>query len=82
LAKAAAKTGAEDLAEDAGLAAFAGPAAPIIGVIGGLVTLGTTIAGLFHHAPPPTKVAPPPPPTSSIGGNLKDTQSGMGASLA
>ena len=82
LAKAAAKSAGEDMAEDMGLAAFAGPAAPIIGVIGGLVTLGTTIAGLFHHAPPQTKVAPPPPPTSSVGGNLKDNQSGMGASLA
>jgi len=62
-------------------AAFSGPAAPIIGLIGGLVSLGTTIAGLFHKKPPPVKEAPPPPPTTSVGGNLRDTLSGMGAGI-
>jgi len=62
-------------------AAFAGPAAPIIGLIGGLVSLGTTIAGLFHKKPPPVKEAPPPAPVSSVGGNLKDSLSGMGAGI-
>jgi len=62
-------------------AAFSGPAAPIIGVVSGLITLGTTIAGLFHHKPAPQKIAPPPPPTSSVGGNLKDSLSGMGGGI-
>jgi len=62
-------------------AAFSGPAAPIIGLIGGLISLGTTIAGLFHKKPPPTKIAPPPVATASIGGNLKDTLSGMGGGI-
>lgn len=62
-------------------AAFSGPAAPIIGLIGGLVSLGTTIAGLFHKKPPPVKVAPPPVATVSVGGNLKDTASGMGGGI-
>lgn len=90
-AKAAAGAGgdiAEGLGEGAGIgegleaaAAFSGPAAPIIGLIGGLVSLGTTIAGLFHKKPPPQKVAPPPAPTTSVGGNLKDTLSGMGGGI-
>ena len=63
------------------LSGFAGPAAPIVGLVGGLITLGTTIAGLFHHKPPPTKEAPPPPPTSSIGGSMRDTVSGYGAGI-
>ena len=60
---------------------FAGPAAPIVGLVGGLITLGTTIAGLFHHKPPPTEEAPPPPSTVSVGGNLRDTVSGMGGGI-
>jgi hypothetical protein len=60
---------------------FAGAGAPIVALVGGLVTLGTTIAGLFHHKPPPTKEAPPPPPTSSIGGSMRDTVSGYGAGI-
>ena len=89
-ARAAAGGAASDIAESvagtvgAGLdeaAAFAGPAAPIVGLIGGLVSLGTTIAGLFHHKPAPQKEAPPPPSTVSVGGNLKDSVSGMGAGI-
>jgi hypothetical protein len=62
-------------------AAFSGPAAPIIGLVGGLISLGTTIAGLFHKKPPPVKVAPPPVATTSVGGNLKDVSSGMGGGI-
>ena len=90
-ARAAAGAGAdaiEDLGTGAAVgegieaaAAFSGPAAPIIGLIGGLVSLGTTIAGLFHHKPAPQKIAPPPAPTSSVGGNLKDALSGTAGGI-
>jgi len=65
-----------------GAAAFSGPAAPILGLIGGLVGLGSTIAGLFHKKPPPQTIAPPPATNVSVGGNLKDQLSGMGAGIA
>jgi len=83
-----AEAGAEGLAEAgaagegiASLSEFAGPAAPIVGLIGGLITLGTTIAGLFHKKPAPVKEAPPPAPVSSIGASLKDTVSGLGGGI-
>ena len=57
------------------LAGMAGPAAPIVGLIGGLISLGTTIAGLFHKKPEPKKIAPPPPTQMSIGANLSQNQS-------
>jgi hypothetical protein len=63
------------------MAGMAGPAAPIVGLIGGLISLGTTIAGLFHHKPPPKKEAPPPAQQMSIGGNLSSTQSMGGAGI-
>ena len=77
---------AESVAGTVGLgfdeaAAFAGPAAPIVGLVGGLISLGTTIAGLFHHKPSPQKQAPPPAPTSSVGGNLQDSLSGFGGGI-
>jgi len=75
----AAASGVGDVLDTA--AAFSGPAAPVIGLIGGLVSLGTTIAGLFHHKPSPQKQAPPPAPTSSVGGNLQNSQSGFGAGI-
>jgi len=75
----AAASGVGDVLDTA--AAFSGPAAPIVGLIGGLVSLGTTIAGLFHHKPSPQKQAPPPAPTSSVGGNLQDSLSGMGGGI-
>ena len=62
-------------------AAFSGPAAPVIGLVSGLVTLGTTIADLFHKKPPPKEQAPPPVAVASIGANLKDSVSGMGAGI-
>ena len=90
-ARAAAGAGEDALADaGAGLgigegletaAAFSGPAAPLLGLVGGLISLGTTIAGLFHKKPPPVKEAPPPAPTVSVGGNLKDSLSGMGAGI-
>ncbi len=88
-ARAAAGAGTEAGEEIAGgigagldeIAAFSGPAAPIIGLVGGLVSLGTTIAGLFHHKPAPQKIAPPPAPVASVGGNLKDALSGQGGGI-
>jgi hypothetical protein len=63
------------------MAGMAGPAAPIVGLIGGLISLGTTIAGLFHKKPPPKKEAPPPAQAQSIGANLSSTQSMGGAGI-
>lgn len=60
-------------------AAFAGPAAPIIGLVSGLLTLGTTIASAIHKKP--KAVAPPPPSQVSVGGNLKDTVSAMSGGI-
>ena len=75
----AAASGVGDAIDTA--AAFSGPAAPIVGLVGGLVSLGTTIAGLFHHKPSPQKQAPPPAPTSSVGGNLQNSSSGFGGGI-
>ena len=63
------------------MAGMAGPAAPIVGLVGGLISLGTTIAGLFHKKPPPKKEAPPPAQAQSIGANLSSTQSMGGAGI-
>ena len=60
-------------------AAFAGPAAPIIGLVSGLLTLGTTIASAIHKKP--KAVAPPAPTQVSVGGNLKDTVSAMSGGI-
>lgn len=60
-------------------AAFAGPAAPIIGLVSGLLTLGTTIASAIHKKP--KAQAPPQPTQVSVGGNLKDTVSGMSGGI-
>jgi hypothetical protein len=75
----AAASGIGDVLDTA--AAFSGPAAPIIGLVGGLVSLGTTIADLFHKKPPPKEEAPPPVAVASIGGNLRDSVSGMGGGI-
>jgi hypothetical protein len=75
----AAASGIGDVLDTA--AAFSGPAAPIIGLVGGLVSLGTTIADLFHKKPPPKEEAPPPVAVTSIGGNLRDSVSGMGGGI-
>jgi hypothetical protein len=57
------------------MAGLAGPAAPLVALVGGLVSLGTTIAGLFHHKPKP--VTPPPSKvnTMNVGANLSSTLS-------
>lgn len=48
-----------------------GAAAPLVAAVGGLVALGTTIAGLFHkNKPPPPVTAPPPPAAAQIGADL------------
>ena len=60
-------------------AAFAGPAAPIIGLVSGLLTLGTTIASAIHKKP--KAQAPPPPTQVSVGGNLRDTFSAMSGGI-
>ncbi len=65
-----------------GAAAFAGPAAPIVGLIGGIIGLGTEIASAVKKPPPPPKaIAPPPAATISVGGNLKDAMSGAGGGI-
>jgi len=83
VAKVGANVG-EDLGEDAlsgvasGLLASApelGPAGLITGAVGGLIQLGSTIAGLFESKPKPP---PPPPPVpvvqASVGANLSQIQ--------
>jgi hypothetical protein len=63
----AVSTGLEALAPEVG------PAAPVVAAIGGLIQLGTTIAGLVHKKPKQATVAPPPPPQASqIGVNLSE----------
>ncbi|MAZ73347.1 MAG: hypothetical protein CMC70_09385 [Flavobacteriaceae bacterium] len=83
VAKVGANVG-EDLGEDAlsgvasGLLASApelGPAGLITGAVGGLIQLGSTIAGLFESKPKPP--APPPPVPvvqASVGANLSQIQ--------
>jgi len=83
----AAKVGAsvgEDVGEDAlsgvatGLLASApelGPAGLITGAVGGLISLGSTIAGLFESKPkPPTPPPPVPVVQASVGANLSQIQ--------
>lgn len=59
----------------------AGPLAPVLGLVGALVGIGTSIAAAFHKKPPP-----PPPPTAStldiqsVGANLSNNPS-VGAGL-
>ena len=63
----AVSTGLEALAPEVG------PAAPVVAAIGGLIQLGTTIAGLVHKKPKQATIAPPPPPQASqIGVNLSE----------
>ncbi len=71
-------TGALDGVAD-GLLASApelGPAGVITGAVGGLIQLGTTIAGWFHHSKPTPPPAPTPviPVQASIGANLSTIQ--------
>ena len=63
------------------MAGFSGPAAPIVGIVGGLISLGTTIAGLIHKKPEAKTKAPPPSAPSSIGANLSSTQSMGGGGI-
>jgi hypothetical protein len=63
------------------MAGMAGPAAPIVALVGGLISLGTTIAGLFHHKPKPKEEDPPPQATQTVGANLSSTQSMGGAGI-
>jgi hypothetical protein len=57
------------------LAGLAGPAAPLVALVGGLVSLGTTIAGLFHHKPKPKTPPPSKVNTMNVGANLSSTLS-------
>jgi hypothetical protein len=65
--------------------AASGVAAPIVAVVGGLVSLGATIASAFEKKKKPP--SPPPPPTSNqntgtqIGGNLRQDQGDSGVGL-
>lgn len=48
-----------------------GPIAPFVAAVGGLVALGSSLAGLFHKNKPPPKVAPvAPPPAAQVGVDL------------
>ena len=48
-----------------------GPLAPLVAAVGGLVALGSSIAGMFHkNKPPPKVVAPPPPAQAQVGADL------------
>lgn len=48
-----------------------GPIAPFVAAVGGLVALGSSLAGLFHKNKPPPKVAPvAPPPAAQVGADL------------
>ncbi len=48
-----------------------GPIAPFVAAVGGLVALGSTLAGLFHkNKPPPQVQAIAPPAAAQIGANL------------
>ena len=71
----AAAAGLEEAAPEAG------PLAPVLGLVGALVGIGTSIAAAFHKKPPP----PPPPSAStldiqSVGANLSNNPS-VGAGL-
>jgi hypothetical protein len=57
------------------LAGLAGPAAPLVALVGGLISLGTTIAGLFHHKPKPKTPPPSKVNTMNVGANLSSTLS-------
>ena len=48
-----------------------GPIAPLVAAVGGLVALGSSLAGLFHKNKPPPKIQPVAPPAAAqIGANL------------
>tara|TARA_R100000657_G_C4682352_1_gene132197 strand:+ start:686 stop:1915 length:1230 start_codon:yes stop_codon:yes gene_type:complete len=48
-----------------------GPIAPLVAAVGGLVALGSSLAGLFHKNKPPPKVEPVAPPAAAqVGANL------------
>ena len=48
-----------------------GPIAPLVAAVGGLVALGSSLAGLFHKNKPPPQVQPvAPPPAAQIGADL------------
>ena len=76
-AKAGADAGLEGVgASIAGLSELAGPAAAVVGLVGGLVSLGSTIADALHKKPAPTTVeAPAPAKIVSVGANLANTVS-------
>ena len=80
IASGAAEAGEEGAGLAAGegidmMAGLAGPAAPLVALVGGLVSLGTTIAGLFHHKPKPTTPPPSSVNTMNVGANLSSTLS-------
>lgn len=57
----------------AGLEAAApetGPIAPLVAAVGGLVALGSSLAGLFHKHKTTTAPPPPPPVQAQIGADL------------
>ena len=76
-AKAGADAGLESAgATIAGLSELAGPAAAVVGLVGGLVSLGSTIADALHKKPKPTTVAAAPTPKIvSVGANLANSVS-------
>ena len=76
-AKAAGDAGLEGAgATIAGLRELAGPAAAVVGLVGGLVSFGSTIADALHKKPKPTTVAAAPTPKIvSVGANLANTVS-------
>ena len=55
-----------------GASAFSGPIAPLVGLVGGLVSLGTTIASQFHKKP---QAVLKPVVQQNIGGNLSNNLS-------
>ena len=55
-----------------GASAFSGPIAPLVSLVGGLVSLGTTIASQFHKKP---QAVLKPVVQQNIGGNLSNNLS-------
>ena len=81
--KVASKVGIDTIGEDMELAApESGPLAPAVAVIGALVSIGTAIAGAFHHAPAAVVTKAPPAPKVNIGENLSHIQGGNAGSSA
>lgn len=60
-------------------AEFSGPIAPIVGLVGSLVTLGSSIASQFHKKP---QAVSTPVVQQNIGGNLSNNLSSMGTGIA